>query len=99
MEVEDDLAPSPVDVYKKPIPRLGNSVLLRDLPGHRADVRKDTVSFGKIVQGWDVYAGNDEDVNRSNRVRVMERYDEIVFVHPFRGSSARDDFTENAITH
>jgi len=99
MEMEDDLPPSPVDVYEKPVPRLGNSVLLRYLPGHSADVGKDTVPFGNIVQGWDVFAGNDEDVNRSHRVRVMERYDEIVFVYPFRGSSARDDFTEDAITH
>ena len=103
VKVKDNLAAAAVNIYEKPVPRLGHSEILGNTRGYLSDVRENVVARGHVVQGRDMLPGHYKNVEGRCRMSVPERYNQIIFVYMICGPFALDyvakDTVGGRITH
>ncbi|HEY1308954.1 MAG TPA: hypothetical protein VGF24_35675 [Vicinamibacterales bacterium] len=100
MDVKNRLSRSAVGVEHCPVPTLVVAVLPGERRGgavHGTDER--VVTRGEIIERGDVFARDDQRVQRGLRVDVGDGDELIVLMQEFARDLTRDDFAEQTVVH
>jgi hypothetical protein len=97
VKVEDYLSAATVHINEEPVTRLGDSEVLGNSRGHLTDVAQNMILRLYVVEGWDMFAGNNKNVEGRGRVCIPEPYHEIIFVHFVGRQLAVHNVAKNAV--
>jgi hypothetical protein len=100
VDVQDVLARIPGCVEDDPVSTFLDSFFQCDLPCLEQDVSKKVFFlFRDLVQGSVVLLGDEENMNGSLRIYIVESKDPVVFVHDFCRNLFVCDFAKDAFIH
>ncbi len=100
MNVKHNLSPVGVAVGDHPVSAGGHSQLSGYDRSHCQDVPDDGFLLrGEVVEGRDVYPGDDDGVDRRGRVDVLEGHADVVLEDQLGGDLPGGNLAEDAITH
>jgi hypothetical protein len=100
VDVEDILSRISGRVEDDAVSPVLDSLFSGDLPRFEQDVSDEVFFlFGDVIQGREMFLGNEQDMNGGLRVYVVESKDRVVFINGFCRDLLVYDFAKYTVIH
>jgi hypothetical protein len=100
VKVENGLAGPGARVYHSPVAASFQTPLPRQLRRHHEETPQERgIVGGGIIQGFQVFAWDNECMDGRLRMGVLKRHDFIILIDNLGGQASLDDSAENALVH